>query len=65
MDPLSRLTQIKTEKSKVAEEYIRFMAINAVPGALTALDIEQVSVKDPEIKTLRHALKSDEWKDVP
>ena len=32
-DPLSRLTQIKTEKSKVskvAEEYIRCMAINAV-----------------------------------
>ena len=64
-DPLSRLTQTKTEKSKVskvAEEYIRFMAINAVPGALMAHDIEQVSMRDPEIKALRHAMKSDEWK---
>ena len=41
------------------------MAINAVPGALTAHDIERVSMKDPEIKALRHAIKSDEWKDVP
>ena len=41
------------------------MAINAVPGALTAHDVEQVSMKDPEIKALRHAIKSDEWKDLP
>ena len=43
------------------------MAINAVPGALTAHDIKQVSMKlkDPGIKALRHAIKSDEWKDLP
>ena len=67
-DPLSRLTQHKTEKSKVskvAEECIRFMAVNAVPGALTAHDIEQESMKDPEMKSLRHAIRTDDWKNVP
>ena len=59
-DCLSRLTQIKTEKSRVsriAEDYI-FMTVNAVPGALTAHDIEEASVKDTEVRNLRHAMLS-------
>ncbi|MCG8048362.1 MAG: DDE-type integrase/transposase/recombinase [Candidatus Thiodiazotropha taylori] len=67
-DPLSRLTQGQTEKSqvsKVAEEYIRFMTVNAVPGALTAHDIELESGKDPEMKLLRYAIRHNNWTDVP
>ena len=38
---------------------------NKCSGALTVHDIEQVSVKDPDKKALRDAIKSDEWKDLP
>ena len=67
-DCLSRLTQIKTEKSRVsrvAEDYIMFMTVNAVPGALTKHDIEVASVKDTEIRNLRHAIWDNYWDEVP
>ena len=67
-DCLSRLTQIKTEKSRVsrvAEDYIMSMTVNAIPGALTAHGIEEASVKDTEIRNLRHAIWDNYWDEVP
>ena len=62
------MTQIKTEKSRVsrvAEDYIMFMTVNVVPGALTAHDIEEALVKDTEIRNLRHAIWDNYWDEVP
>ena len=67
-DCLSRLTQIKTEKSRISrvvEDYIMFMTVNAVPGALTAHDIEEASVKDTEIRNLHHAIWDNNWDEAP
>ncbi|XP_053376976.1 uncharacterized protein K02A2.6-like [Mercenaria mercenaria] len=68
-DPLSRLTQQNVSKSKVsdiAEEYVKFIALNDVPEALTAREIEQVSSRDSEITQLRREIrKNGDFKDLP
>ena len=42
-----------------------FMTVNAVPCALTEHDIEVASVKDKEIRNLRHAIWDNYWDEVP
>lgn len=68
-DPLSRLTQENLKRSKmsdIAEEYVKFIALNDVPKAMTAREIEQISSQDPEITRLRDEIRRNgDFRDLP
>lgn len=58
-DPLSRLLGERTQKEVHAhgsEEYVRFVAVNATPAALTTREVEEASAIDPELREVRQAL---------
>ena len=63
-DPLSRLvsgegypTQYYTE----AEEYVRFIAVNATPVALNIRTVEEESASDGELTQLREAIRTGNY----
>ena len=67
-DPLSRLLP-KDAKVIVhqheAEEYVRFVTVNATPKALTTREIEEASVSDKELVEVRRPIESgrfENWK---
>ena len=66
-DPLSRLTmKMKPEgKRNVAEEYIRFVAENAAPQAISIREIERKSEEDPELTEVRRCVLMNKWDDGP
>ncbi len=41
-----------------AEEYIRFVAVNATPRALTTRTMEEASAADDELKRVRQAIQT-------
>ena len=60
-DPLSRLRRSQNEVSNHkhgAEEYVRFVAINATPKALSTREVEEASATDEELTVLREAIKT-------
>lgn len=62
-DSLSRLvdkTSTRSEKND-AEEYIRFVAENTVPKAMSIREIERESEKDPELQEVRRRIKNNDW----
>ena len=61
-DTLSRLTQERpTEDEHIAEEYIRYVAENAAPLALSIQEIVEASAKDEEIAMLRKCAQTNDW----
>ena len=64
-DVLSRLTQIEPNaipsEQKIAEEYVRFVALTATPKALTTREVEEASDKDEELCKLREVLNTGKW----
>lgn len=55
-DPLSRLLGKSTTEEAhehEAEEYVRFVATNATPRALTTRDAEEASAADKELREVR------------
>ena len=58
-DPLSRLVgNLKTAAvmhSAEAEDYVRFVAINATPCAMTAREVEAASAIDEDLCAVRNA----------
>ena len=60
-DPLSRLlgeTAKKTKHAHGAEEYVRFVAVQATPRALTMRDVERASAEDEELSEVRKAIQT-------
>lgn len=58
-DPLSRLltnTVKQVEHKHGADEYVRFVAVNATPKALTTREVEEASAADPELREVRKAI---------
>ena len=68
-DPLSRLLMIdmaqQSEFSKMAEEHVRFVAINSTPKAMTTHDVERASSDDAELQQLRECIDTGRWTDCP
>ena len=59
---LSRLTQkVLNESKDVVEEYIRYVAENAAPRAITIQEIEEASAEDEEITVLRKCVQTNDW----
>ena len=60
-DPLSRLldgNNREKEHKHEAEQYVRFVAIHATPGAMNTHEVEQESAIDDELEQVRSALKT-------
>ena len=68
-DPLSRLLKVdmaqQSEFSKMAEEHVRFVAINSTPKAMTTHDVERASSDDAELQQLRECIDTGRWTDCP
>ena len=61
-DALSRLSQQQGPLSKnVAEEYVRFIAKQAAPQAISIQEIERESSKDPDLVAIRRVVESGDW----
>ena len=66
-DPLSRLFR-KTEppgERNVAEEYIRFVAVNAAQQAIPIEEIERKSTENSELTEVRCCIKMNDWGEGP
>ena len=55
-DPLSRLLPLKAGPEDDDEGYVRFVAVNATPHALTTREIEEASADDEELRKVRQAM---------
>ena len=65
-DSLSRLVEnSKDQGSTDADEYIRFVAENSIPGAMKGRDIEEACASDADLCTLRECIKSGQWDRCP
>ncbi|XP_046568676.1 uncharacterized protein K02A2.6-like [Haliotis rubra] len=64
-DPLSRLSREQFVKpqavSSSAEEYVRFVAVNATPQAVTTREVEGASATDDELEMVRQCIDSSDW----
>jgi len=63
-DALSRLTKekpVSTDYELEAENYVRFVAVSAVPRAMTAQEIERESATDEELEAVRTCIGSGRW----
>ena len=64
-DALSRLSLSQAEVTDDAEEYVRFVARNAVPNAITIQEVERESDIDPELAAVRKCILTDSgWETV-
>ena len=48
-------------QEQITEEYVQFLAVNAVPKAMSMEEIIKASTDNREIKVLRAALKLNRW----
>ena len=66
-DSLSRLMKSENEdnSNSKTEEYVQFVARNAVPRAISKQDVERHATSDPEIVVLRRCIQSGQWNDCP
>lgn len=67
-DPLSRLlgeTVMKGAHVHGAEEYVRFVAVQATPKALTTKEVERASADDAELTEVRKAIQSRRFEMCP
>ena len=63
-DSLSRLQSFQENNPRPfidAEKYVRFVAVNATPIALTTKEIEQASALDEELSNLRKSIRLNRW----
>lgn len=60
-DSLSRLLSERSQNEiheHESEEYVRFIAVNATPVALTTREVEEASAIDPELPEVRKAIEN-------
>ena len=61
-DCLSRLTKIPASpRDVVTEEYVRMVAVNATPRAMTTRERERESAEDEEMTEVRRFWKTGNW----
>ena len=49
----------------MAEEHVRFVAMNSTPKAVTTHDVERASSDDAELQQLRECIDTGRWTDCP
>ena len=63
-DPLSRLVgnEPTVEKSQIEDiSYVRFVAINSTPSAVTTRELERETARDSELSEVKQCLKYGNW----
>ena len=63
-DPLVRLVAnliTSSSHSTEAEEYVRFVAINATPFPMTTREVEEASAIDEELCAVKECLNGKPW----
>jgi hypothetical protein len=62
-DPLSRLLRRESDTCRVSagDEYVKFVAREATPVAMTTREIERESEHDPELQSVRECIMSGKW----
>ena len=63
-DSLSRLVsgmESGGKRSSQAEEYVRFVAVSAIPSALTTREVEEASADDEELSAVRQCINGKPW----
>lgn len=65
-DSLSRLLHPKSnsKEKNQTDEYVKWVAQESVPVALTTGNIESASEKDPELQSVRECFLSGRWYDI-
>ena len=65
-DCLSRLTKIPAStRDGATEEYVRMVAVNATPRAMTTREIERASGEDEELTEVYRCWKTGDWSTAP
>ena len=65
-DCLSRLTKIPASpRDGATEEYVRMVAVNATPHAMTTREIERASAEDEELTEVFRCWKAGDWSTAP
>ncbi len=65
-DCLSRLTKIlASPRDGATEEYVRMVAVNATPRAMTTREIERASAEDEELTEVFRCWKTGDWSTAP
>ena len=65
-DCLSHLTKIPASaRDGVTKEYVRMVAVNATPRAMTTREIERESAVDVELTEVRRCWKMGDWSAAP
>ena len=63
-DALSKLLRNAVHSTDDAEDYIQFVAKNAVPGAITIQEVEEESANDPKLSVVRMCILMDSQLDL-
>ena len=65
-DCLNRLTKLPVSTRDAAtEEYVRMVAVNATPRAMTTREIERASAEDEELTEVLRCWKTGDWSTAP
>ena len=57
-------SNVKFKRKKPTDEYMKWVAQESTPVALTTREIESASEEDPELQTVRECLLSGRWRDI-
>ena len=61
-DCLSRLNQVNgKDLSGEKEDFVRLVAAESIPCAMSPREVEQESEKDPELNSVRKYIQSGDW----
>ena len=59
------IPQSSENVESIGKEYIRFVASNAAPVAISIQEVEKESSVDPELSQLRKCVLSENWNHIP
>ena len=52
---------VTEDEDKVAEEYVKFISINAIPKAISLADIQKATKEDKTLQRLIQCVRSGKW----
>lgn len=61
---VSHISNITTVNGRRAEEYVNFVAANAVPKAMTLVEIQDATKNDPTLREVIRLIKDGSWRSL-
>jgi len=56
--------QGETQGSRLAENYVNFLSLNAVPKAMTLEEAQQATTRDKTVQCVVYLIRNQGWKDL-